>query len=45
MPERKLCFSSALLPSGWHDDVAVHLDEDGFIVRVETAGRPGTAQS
>jgi formimidoylglutamate deiminase len=40
MPERKLCFSSALLPSGWHDDVVVHLDADGLIVRVETAARP-----
>ena len=40
MPERKLCLSSALLPSGWHDDVAVHLDEAGFIARIETGERP-----
>jgi formimidoylglutamate deiminase len=40
MPERKLCFSSALLPSGWHDDVVVDLDEAGFIVEIETAERP-----
>jgi formimidoylglutamate deiminase len=40
MPERKLCFSSALLPSGWHDDVVVHLDGAGSIVSVETPKRP-----
>jgi formimidoylglutamate deiminase len=40
MPERKLCLSSALLPSGWHDDVVVHLDEAGFISQVETGERP-----
>ena len=39
MPERKLCLSSALLPTGWHDDVAVHLDEAGFISGVETEVR------
>jgi formimidoylglutamate deiminase len=44
MPERKLVFSSALLPSGWRDDVTVHLDEDGFIVKLDTAAgtRDGT---
>jgi formimidoylglutamate deiminase len=41
MPERKLCFPTALLPSGWHDDVVVHLDEAGFISRLDTAQRPG----
>lgn len=40
MPERKLCFSSALLPSGWHDDVVIYLDEAGFIVEVGTSQRP-----
>ena len=41
MPERKLCFTSALLPSGWHDDIVVHLDEAGFIGRLDTGQRPG----
>lgn len=40
MPQRKLCFSSALLPSGWHDDVVVHLDEAGFINQIDTEQRP-----
>jgi formimidoylglutamate deiminase len=45
MPERKLCFSSALLPTGWHDNVAVHLDEAGFIVGVDTAdASPGATR-
>ncbi len=41
MAERKLCFSSALLPSGWHDDVVVHVDEGGVIAQVDTGQRPG----
>ena len=40
MPERKLLFSSALLPSGWHDDVVVHLDEDGFIAKLASGESP-----
>jgi formimidoylglutamate deiminase len=40
MPERKLCFSSALLPSGWYDDVVVQLDEAGFIAEIGTGQRP-----
>ena len=40
MPERKLCFSSALLPSGWHDDVVVELDGAGFIVDIDIAQPP-----
>jgi formimidoylglutamate deiminase len=41
MPERKLCLSSALLPSGWHDDVVVHVDEGGVIAQIDTAQGPG----
>jgi formimidoylglutamate deiminase len=40
MPERKLRLSSALLPSGWHDDVVVHVDEGGVIAQVDVA-QPG----
>jgi formimidoylglutamate deiminase len=40
MPERKLRLSSALLPSGWHDDVVVHVDEGGVIAQVDIA-QPG----
>lgn len=40
MPERKLCFSSALLPDGWHDDVVVEVDGAGFIVGVAIGERP-----
>jgi formimidoylglutamate deiminase len=40
MPERKLCLSSALLPSGWHDDVVVHVDEAESSRSIDTAQRP-----
>jgi formimidoylglutamate deiminase len=40
MPERKLRLSSALLSSGWHDDVVVHVDEGGVIAQVDIA-QPG----
>jgi hypothetical protein len=43
MPERKLCLSSALLPSGWHDDVVVHVDEAGVIAQIDTAHGRATA--
>ena len=40
MSARKLHFAEALLPSGWHSDVAVEIDAAGMIVGVE-AGQSG----
>jgi formimidoylglutamate deiminase len=45
MPEDKLRLSTALLSTGWHDDVLIGIDDKGFIqsVDVNTASRWGKA--
>ena len=45
MPGRKLRFTTALLPSGWHDDVLVTIGDDGMIAEAEpdASGRSGAA--
>ncbi|MFO0994072.1 MAG: formimidoylglutamate deiminase [Hyphomicrobiales bacterium] len=42
MSARKLHFAEALLPSGWHSDVAVEIDAAGMITGVK-AGQSGRA--
>jgi len=42
MTERKLHFSTALLPTGWQSDVGVEIDATGMITAVKS-GQPGRA--
>lgn len=44
MTERKLHFSTAYLPSGWHDDVVMHVDARGDIVEIATGQKEGGAE-
>src|SRR5262245_57095843 len=45
MQQRKLKFTSALLPSGWASDVTLALDPHGMIESVETGTADKTAKS